>query len=326
MSKKSRQKILNYIIGQGKTENIFLTEIYIRYEKDREMLINKYKMWEEQEFPELEFKLINPSKDDTELAYIIGRMEFYKNYKNNWEFNRVHLDTPKIIINVINLINELDDLITDKLVEEITNRELEKIILEYTRNIILHEMIHYIQMDMWEYKIELPQFLNKITTEHHLYKLIIDSPNYNYHNFLIEFLCISDWYEIIKEEYEGSLLNLYYGIMGIQPLLCLIYKYDNFSDDIKNFLLSKEERADYFEAAYLDKLEIIEENFADAIMEIVNFKIKCNNYLRNPNYYFNIKNYKINKFYPYYNKDKNIEVEFKPNLPAIISTKRLLNN
>lgn len=325
MSEKSRQKILNYIIGQGKNENIFLTEIYLRYEKDRELLISKYNMWEEQQFPELEFKLFNPSKDNTELAYIIGRMEFYKNCDYNWEFNRVHLEKPKITVNIINVINELEELFTDKLIDELSNRELEKIILEYIRNIILHEMIHYVQMDLWKYKIELPKILNKFDNEHHLYKLITNSPNYNYHNFMIEFLCISDWYDIIKDEYDESLLNLYYGIMGIQPLLFLIYKYDNFPDRIKYFLLSKDERSDYFEAAHLDKLEVIEENFSDAIIEIVNFKIKCNNYLRNPSYYFNINMIKPKKFYPYYNKDK-IEVDFTPNLPAIITTNRYLNN
>lgn len=261
----------------------FFNEVNRNYKRDFKILIKEFNLKGKYETPELVFELNNKGSDY--MAYVPCLLNLYKNSKNNWEINMSY-ETKKIIINRSNITKKLSELITYDLYDLI---DIKFLILDYIRNIILHEVIHYIQIQINDYKLELPILLNKINDKNKLYYIISESHILDYYNYTIEFKCVADWYKIIKNEQKGLQLSGSYFLMGIFPLMQFIYSCGNCPDNIYRFLLSPEDESDYFESIYLEDNNNIDDIITDAIIEIVNFKIKCENYLRNPLYYFKNK-------------------------------------
>lgn len=270
-----KNKIEEFILSKD-----FYQDVNRNYKRDFKILMRNFNLKDNTEIPELVFEL---NEEETDyMAYVPCLLNVYKNSKNNWEIN-MNYESKKIIINISNIIKKLTDLITYKLFELIS---IKNIILDFTRNIILHELIHYIQIKNYDYKLELPISLNKISNENILYYIITESHIIDYYNYTMEFNCVADWYKVIKNEKKGLNLSVNYFLMGIFPLMQYIYLCGNCPETIYRFLLSPEDESDYFESIYLDDNTSIDEIITDAIMEIVNFKVKSDNYLRNPKFYF----------------------------------------
>lgn len=300
MSKKSRFFIFDYVMDinmrEGKVP--FNARIEKRYEEDKKRIIEKYDLYEETYFPELNIRL-DPSQytNSKTLAFIPSKPDFYKNRDNNWVYRNDYIIRSPINVNICAMIDILSRLITDQMIDELTETELEDIIVEFFRLNILHELVHFAQMMECMYEIELPKIFNYVENKNVLRRQIKQSLAYEFNNFMIEYMCVSDWYEIVQEDYEEKLTRMYYLVLGLNYLMNLTGTNKNNFETIYSNSLSTEDLIAYFEGVHLNKLEITDEDLLNLLEYVVDFKIKVNNYLRNAKSY--IMNEKSKKYYPY---------------------------
>ena len=300
MSKKSRFFIFDYVMDinmrEGKVP--FNARIEKRYEEDKKRIIEKYDLYEETYFPELNIRL-DPSQytNSKTLAFIPSKPDFYKNRDNNWVYRNDYLVGSPITVNICTMINLLSKLITDQMMEDLTESELEDIIVEFFRLNILHELVHFGQMTECMYEVELPKIFNYVGNKNVLRRQIKESTAYRYNNFMNEFMCVSDWYEIIQKDYDEKLATMYYLVLGLNYLMNLVGPNKNNIVNVHTNSLSTEDLIAYFEGVHLNKLEITDEDLLNLLEYVVDFKIKVNNYLRNAKSY--IMNQKSKKYYPY---------------------------
>lgn len=327
MSKKSRFFIFDFVMDVNLREGRlpFNARLEIRYEKDKLKIIEKYNLYEETYFPELNIRL-DPSQytNSKTLAFIPSKPEFYKNRDNNWIYRNDYPVGSPITVNICTMIDLLSKLITDQMMEELTETELEDIIVEFFRLNILHELVHFGQMTESMYEVELPKVFNYVESKNVLRRQIKESPAYKYNNFMNEFMCVSDWYEIVQKDYDEKLATMYYLVLGLNYLMNLVGPNKNNFADVHTNSLSTENLIAYFEGVHLNKLEITDEDLLSLLEYVVDFKIKVNNYLRNTKSY--IMNEKPKKYYPYSEYEKFISESIEDNIDEESKYPRVFSN
>lgn len=257
---------------------ILSTEFYDKlkenYNNDFDLLREEFGLSESIEAPKLLMNVLEPK---AEYAGVIPSKRRFKTKNNKNMIVQVLPGHRTIILHLRNSIRYLKNTLLSKIYNDISSNEIEELIIKYFRDTLLHELVHYCQIINKEYDIVLPDKLGEQygleVSNLEIFGLFKKSKSKDY-KFLMEYKCVSKWYEIINKIFGEKEATLLYDVYGLNYLVFII---KNINPDLitnKNLLVDNKITSNIFKEFYLNNKTPDKDLMEEKIKFINSFKKK----------------------------------------------------
>lgn len=276
-----KNKIEIFILSTG-----FYDKLKENYNNDFELLREEFGLSDIIEPPKLLMNVLAPK------AEYVGLIPSIKRFKSKNNKNMIVQVLPghrKIILHLRNSIRYLKNILLSKIYNDISSNEIEELIIKYFRDVLIHELVHYCQIINKEYDIILPDELkinNGIERKGlEIFTLFEKSKSKDY-NFLMEYKCITKWYDVINKIFGEKEATLFYDIHGLNYLIFIIKNIDSDLITNKGLLVDNKITSNLFKEFYINN-KTPDKDLMEEKLEFINsFKKKAEERINDYKTYF----------------------------------------